>query len=801
MKAPYLRTYLAVYLISTATLTYEIGLTRLFSLAQGYHFAFMVISIALMGIGAGGAVLMAGGRAGRLSGVNTFRLLSMLAAIFSAAVVISYITANQILFDPVRATWSRVEFLKILAQYLILSLPFVVSGMIISAAIRSMSEKVHRIYLWDMAGAGTGCVLILIVLTKTGGEGAVIVAASLCAVASLLFRIPSKGREVAVPVVAVAIIVWAALGPGRLLEVRVSPYRDLSRALNFPGGRIVETLFSPSGRLDIVESPAVRAAPGISLSHREPLPPQLGFTINGGGLTTVTSSEGDLSFLTHLPSSLVYRLKKDGDVFIVDPGGGMEVLSAMENKAARIWGAETNGVVLKAMRGRLSGFSGGLYSGVHISHGSGRNVLRTLGRRFDIIQLARIDTLGASSSGIRGVGENYSLTAEGFADYLDHLNDGGFISVSMYLLPPPRQELKLLSTAVRALEERGVEDPGARVLAIRSWGVMTLLVKKGIVDARDLEALKGFCGAEGFDLIWYPGMEEREANIRNRFQAPIYHNLFRKVLDAETRGEFLRDYLFDVSPSTDDRPFFGQTFKMTRMKDTYESVGRKWGVLIEGGYLLPWILLQAALASLVLIMAPLVFVRREKSSARTLFHLSAYFAAIGIGFMFVEIALIQKMIPVLGEPVYAISAVLFSILVSTGAGSYLSGRLKIIERCSVNTIAVVPLLILAYLSALGPISEMMARFAVSSRYLLTLIIFFPLGASMGVPFPTGMYLLGKKRADLIPWAWCVNGSFSVVSSVLVMLVALTWGFSTTLVIAALVYGAAWLTLIALKSGL
>jgi hypothetical protein len=789
------RTYLAVYLVSAATLTYEIGLMRLFSLAQGYHFAFMVISIALMGIGAGGAALMIFAPAGPKDARKTFSFLSAFAALFSITAIVSYAASNLILFDPVKASWSKYEFFKILFQYLILSLPFVFSGMIISAAIRSMSEKVHRIYFSDLAGAATGCVIILLVLAHTGGEGAVIAAAALSLAASLVFSTPSRVRGALLPAMALVLLLVVSFGPKGILEVNISQYRDFSVALNFPGGRVIETLFSPSGRMDIVQSPAVRAAPGISLNYTKPLPPQIGFTINGGGLSTVTSSAGDPGFLTHLPSALAYRLKDNPEVFIIDPGGGMEVLSALANGASGVWGSETSGVVLDAMRGPLSGFSGALYNEHPIVHGYGRNILKALDKRFDIIKLPRTGTLGSASSGIRGLEEDYSLTADAFGAYLDRLEKDGLVSVSMYLLPPPRQELKLLSTVVRALTDRGVENPGDRLIAIRSWGVLTLLVKNGMVTEEEVEAVKTFSLDEGFDLVWYHGMKTEEANLHNRFEKPVYHGLFKKIISPdtpETREEFFSKYIFDVRPSTDDSPFFGQTFKMTRMRETYESVGRKWGVLIEGGYLLPWILVQAAVASILLIMAPLLFIKRTKAPLGGLLYTCAYFAAIGFGFMFVEVALIQKLIPALGEPVYAVSTVLFSVLVSTGAGSYLSGRLEILRRNQLNAVLAVPALVILYLILLGPLTGFIPEISTPAlRFPVTFALLFPLGLSMGIPFPTGMSLLGRTRKELIPWAWCVNGSISVVSSVLVMMVALAWGFTLAFLLAACAYMGAW----------
>ncbi len=796
MKGRNLRIYTAIFLVSAATLTYEIGLTRLFSLAQGYHFAFMVISISLMGIGAGGTLLCFL----RLKEDRDItHMLSIFSALFSVTVVVSYIAANQIIFDPVKAGWSKLEFLKILLQYLILSVPFLFSGMTIAALMRAMSARVHKIYLADMAGAGTGCLLILLILGRSGGEGVVVVAAALTLSASLLFRMPRKAPGLLVTAAALAAVILSAAAPEGVMGIKISPYRDLPAALNFPGGRVLETINSPSGRLDIIEGPAVRAAPGISLKYRRPLPPQRGFTINGGGLQSVISRGGDTAFLTHLPSALAYRLRKGGDIFIIDPGGGMEILSAMENGAGAIWGSETKSVLRDAMSGPLLSFSGELYNEARISPGYGRRVLKDMGKNFDIIKLPLTGTFGASSSGMRGFSEDYALTVEAFGEYLRHLKPDGVISISSYLLPPPRVELKLLTTAVEALSASGHRRPEANIIAIRSWGVMTLILKNGEVDDGDIETLKKFTAEKGFDIIWYPGMGPGEANIRNRFPDPVYHRYFKEILNDDRREAFLDDYLFEIRAPTDERPFFSQSFKMTRIRDTYEAVGRKWGVLIEGGYLLPWILLQAVTASVILILLPIILLKREKRPAKTLFYVSTYFAMIGAGFIFLEIALIQKLIPVLGEPVYAFSVVLFTILTGTGTGSYLSGRLKVFKEHQTCGVLLVAPVIIVYLLILGPVSGALGGLTIALKYAVTAAVFFPLGVVMGIPFPTGISILGERTADLIPWAWAVNGTVSVAGSVLVMMAAVYLGFSTAIFISAAMYLMAWLSLRKLKT--
>lgn len=790
-----LKTYFAIYLVSSAGLTFEISLTRLFSLIQGYHFAFMVISIALIGIGAGGAFLMVGGWSKKVH-LGSFQ--ATLAGLFSISSLLCYIAANHLLFDPVKAAWSNIEFLKIFMQYIFLSTPFICIGMIISSAMRSMIDSIHRIYLFDLAGAATGCLLVLAILSFTGGDKAIIISSLLALLASLLFYLPNNIRTILVPATAFILLTSLIFGQSRLMEPRISPYMSLSSALNFPGGRLIETINSPSGRLDIIDSPAVRSAPGISLNYQKPLPPQRGFTINGGSLSTVTGNEGDLSFLRHLPMSLPYRIIEKGDAFVVDAAGGLGLIAAMEQLEGSVLGAETSGVIIDAMRGNLAPFSGMLYKKTGVMHGAGRTVLKAMGRSFDIIQIELTDTLGSSSSGIGGLQESYSLTAEAFGEYLAHLNEGGLISASIYLLPPPRGELKLLSTIIKALETYSRQEAGNSIVAIRSWGVVTIMVKKGPFKNSEILKMKRFCIEESFDLIWYPGMRREEANRHNRFETPIYHDLFKRIIEKDGRDVFLNEYLFNLSPSTDDRPFFGQSFKMTRMKETYESAGAKWGILIEGGYLLPIVFVQSLFASFLLIMTPLLLSKERSAPFGTLLPTSIYFAAIGIGFMFLEITLIQKLIPALGEPVYAISAVLFSILISTGLGSYISGRYLLIRANVHKLLIFLPFLILIYGGGIGWVVEVISGPPLLIRFALTFLFLMPLAMVMGIPFPTGMTLLGERHKELIPWAWCVNGSFSVISSVLTMMIALVFGYSTVLLLAALSYLVAWAALLRLR---
>ena len=785
-----------IFLTSAATLTLEISIVRLLSVAQGHHFAFLVISMALLGYGASGSFLSSFPSLLKRDPLN---LLNKASGLFSLSALLAYLAGNQIPFDLARIAFDRWQVFYLVLLYLVFSFPFFFSGLVISSALTLWSPLAGKLYFSDLAGASLGCLLVLGLFGIFGGPGTLLFACLLGGMASGVFG-GMKGRRGVFPWIWTGFLVGLLFWQPSWMGLRLSPYKSLSTALQFPGARLLETRWNAASRVDVLESPAARTAPGLSLEYLDSLPEQLGITIDGDQLNAITrvrgepAGAGELKFLEFLPSSFPYRALEPGRVLILDPRGGLEVLNALYHGVKEIVVAETNPLVADLLKTRYGEFSGGIYTrrGVRVVVEDGRSFLHRAPQPFDLILLPLSESLGASATGFSGLQEDYRLTAEAFGEYFRALKPGGFLSFSLYLLPPPRGELRLVSTIQKALDGEG-KRPADHLLAFRTWGTFSLLVKKDPLGPREVEELKDFCGRMRFDLVYYPGISAAEANRYNRFPRPVYYESVQSLL-KEGEGFYSR-YPFDLSPSTDDRPFFHSFFRWKFGEEIYRLAGEKWQILLEGGFLVSVVFTLALFLSLLFILLPLLLRRRsEKETAGGAPPASLiYFSALGLGFMFVEISLIEKFILFLGHPIYSVSLVIFSLLVSAGAGSRFSLRLEVSSSRGLRVLLFLLCGLIILSAALYP--RALSLFQGSPpviRWALTWALIMPLGFFLGMPFPLGIRMVGSKNPLWIPWGWCANGCASVCGAILPVLIAQAWGFQTVFFLAALCYGLAFL---------
>jgi hypothetical protein len=432
------RLLLLIFLSSLCCLSYELALIRIFSITLWYHFAFMVISIAMLGIGASGTMIAAA------PALRDLRRVPMYGLLLGFGLPLSYLLANAVPFDPAKLSWDPLQVLNIGLYYLVLSGPFLCFGLIVSTAFSTLKEYPGSIYASDLLGAGTGSFLMLWLLSRGGPEQAVFLVSLLISV-GLLFLARGAVRHAALLLLALDVAVLA-LQP-QFIEPRMSPYKPLPVALQFPGAEHLKTYTSPYARVDLFKSPAVRYAPGLSLRYLAPLPDQTGLAVDGGdihAITDVSDKEG-LRFLRSLPSSLPYLLAKRDDVLVLDPKGGLALLVAEQHGAIRIIGIESNPLTMKATAEHREAASAGRIP-PELHAGLGRAWLDTQLRTFDIIDLSFLGSLPAASFGFA---EDYRFTVEAFRTYLAHLKPDGFLSLNLYILPPPRTELRLLELGDR----------------------------------------------------------------------------------------------------------------------------------------------------------------------------------------------------------------------------------------------------------------------------------------------------------------------------------------------------------------
>jgi len=800
--------FFVIFLCSFSSLAYEIALMRIFSVSLWYHFAFMVISIAMLGIGASGTVLSIHQKFRNISNIRLYSLF------LGVGISMSYLISNQIPFDPMKLSWDKIQLLYIGLYYIILSIPFFFTGLIIATAFSCMSEKTGLVYGSDLLGAGIGSLGILYLMTIMTPDRAVFILSSIALTGSFVI---SKKRLKVISLSFVLVNLSILLFQPSFTNIRMSPYKGLQLALRYPGAKHLRTYFNPFSRIDTFISPAVRFAPGLSLKYLDPLPDQVGFSIDGSEINAITDSKNSKSqkFLTYLPSAIAYEMRnlpnpsltplyppllrwklKGGeggleDVLILDPKGGLHVLVASYYGSKNIYKVESNPLIIKVINDEFKDFSENFYS-KNAWSGIGRSWLKTAKKKFDIID---ISLMGSAPSGSFGISEDYRFTVEAFREYINNLKPDGLLSINLFILPPPRIELRLMNTIITAMEEIGIKDAEHRIAAIRSWGTITIIIKKSPFSLNEIETIREFSKNRRFDLIHYPGIKEEEANIYIRTASNEYFTVFKEILNPKTRPHFIHDYIFDISPVHDENPFFHYYLKVKNIREIYMTMGGKWQYFIEEGYILSVVFLQVIFLSLILIALP-VFSKKHKktvsgSSPPFLFILP-YFAFLGFGFMFIEISLIQKTILPLEHSSYAVATVLTSILISSGIGSLLSQRFPGLR--SPSTVILISFLIIIYSILLPSLTDTISPYSISVRIISVFLILTPLGLLMGIPFPTGLKMLGERNESLIPWAWAINGCFSVLAPILTIMLAMVIGFKMVLWLGALSYMMAFVTL-------
>jgi hypothetical protein len=610
------RSLAAIFLISSATLCLEISLTRYFSISQDYHFAFWVVSIAFMGYGASGSFLTLFRPASSLDR-DTF--LSYSSFIYSLTILLSFLLCNFVPFDFIRISWDKNQIFFVFLYYFLLCIPFFFAGLTISFAISRVPKLVNRIYFSDLFGAGAGTLIALFVFLPKGDKGVIISCSFLALSASFLFSWSRRFTFKFLLLCLMAAQIVLFLSSPSWLSFRISPYKALPVALKYPQARHLLTRWNSISRIDLLESPAIRYAPGLSLLYNKEFPPQIGLSTDGGELSAITRikdlEEPRLEFLSYLPSSFPYSLSESPRTLIIEPKGGLDVLSSVYFNASQTKVIESNPLIVKLLRQELAQFSGHLYlkKNIQVVSAYSRAALKRDKDTYDLIVFSLTDVFGSTGTGLYGFSENYLYTTDSFAHILNRLSPDGLVSISLYLLPPPRREARVLATWIDALE-RSKMDPASHIMAIRSWGTISFFIKKSPFSRLEIQKLKDFADKHLFDLVYYPGIKIDEVNIHNELEKPLYYNLFLQLLSPAERAKLNKNYIFQIKPVTDNRPFFFNFFKLNKLKATYIAMGKKWLPFFQGEFLVPLILAQSIIIAFILILLPIYVFQKDPRS-------------------------------------------------------------------------------------------------------------------------------------------------------------------------------------------
>jgi hypothetical protein len=769
--------------VSAALLMTELSLTRIFSVTMYYHFAFLAISIALFGLSASGVLVYV--LRHRLAAASTQELLTAGSLVHGLATLIALASLVRI---RVGLNYSTENLVLMVTIYLLAALPFLTGGAVISLAFARMSSRISVLYGADLVGAAAGCLVLIPLLNRLGAPGVVMTAAALTTIAAVCFApVPSRRR------IAVAAVVLLAIPLGLQLAGR-APF-DVVDTKGHEGDRVLFSKWNSFSRVAVYDrahgdwslSPTFTGEKGDSLF----------MDIDSAASTPILKGTGrpeDAAYLKYELTSLAYHLAETPAGFnalVIGPGGGRDLLSALVFGATKVDGVEINPIIARdVMQDRFRDYSGNVYGdprvAIHVD--DGRSFVRRSQERYDVIQASLVDTWAATAAGAYTLTENSLYTSEAFGEYIDHLSDNGLLTITRWIF----DGLRLVTLAQEACEARGL-DPAQHLAIVRLDRVATFLLKKTPFTPEEVGRLRALSSELGFTLLYAPGVaappaiEETPEMVRSGISALDY----RTLILTPDREAFLRNYPVDVTATTDDRPFF---FHTTRLRDQFVTAfGRS---MLFGNGLSALLTLFAISAGLVLlfIVGPLALSGGRPGPGWALWL--AYFGALGAGFMLLEVALLQRFVLLLGHPVYSLTVTLFSLLLGTGAGSFLSRRISADRVKAATTRALVGVLAVAVLSPfiLPAIIDLAIPWPLTARIATAVALLLPLGVLLGMPLPGGMRLLSASNPELVPWSWGLNGAFSVVGATLAIFIAMNWGFSVTLFTATGVYALATATL-------
>ncbi|MEW5941401.1 MAG: hypothetical protein AB1750_17180, partial [Chloroflexota bacterium] len=668
-----------------------------------------------------------------------------------------------------------------------------------------------------------------------GGEGMVTLSIALASLAGMTssFRIDRFSSSLLLATSALLLFSLLDLGlrftgnsSFAFLELRLSPYKSLSYALQYPGAQVIRRQWNAFSRVDVVRSGGIHSLPGLSYRYLQALPSLDGLLVDGDDLSPILSSDADSAFTAYLPNAIALHLrgfdaalrstpvgqpKPRAGVLILEPRGGLDVFSALALTPGQVTAVEVNPLIVSAAP---------IYDAprVQVYVESDRSYLRRTGSKYNVIILSLASSYHPVRSGAYTLAEDYRYTVESFSDLLAHLTPDGLLVATRWLQDPPSEDLRLFALAVTALENVNA-NPRTQVVAFRGFNTATILIKNSAFTPDELASIRAFLAERAFDLTYAPNVRLDETNQYNILPESKYYETYLSLLNSNPRETFYENYDYDVRPPTDDHPFFGHYFKWAQAPQVIAEFGKAWQPFGGAGYFVIVALLILAIilaAALILLPAAITkhgegkqvnkYTRTQRNTEHAirntpfpLRHL-LYFGLLGFAFLFVEIPLLQRFILYLGNPAYAFTAVLFSLLFFSGLGSRLSDRIPL--RLSLTTLVILILLAPLLLSRLFALT---LGLPLTIRLGLTALALSPLGLLMGIPFPAGIRSMKQEQVrgpereaqgGSIPWVWAVNGAASVVASILSALLALTFGFSWVLRLGALCYAGAWLTVLA-----
>jgi SAM-dependent methyltransferase len=811
----------ALFFISVTGISYELYVMRIFSVGGWSNFGSLVISTALLGIGLSGIILtfLSDWVRARAEGI-----LSACALSLPLFISLASIAAQMVPFNPVFLASDSRQLWFIGAYYIIYGVPFFIIAAFTGVSFVALRSRIQKVYFWNMIGSGTGGFFIIIFMFLLPPQYLLLPILGLTIIAAL-FTVVSwdeETRSSRFSMISLLALVAAALSSLCFTffwgNIRVSDYKAVSYVRKYPDSKLVHHSYGPGGEFHVYASQYFHFAPGLSDNAAlniaaMPTQPYWGLFIDGSGPIGIMGSlrPGEQEYMDYLPMTAPYTLLENPEVLLVDLGGGINAQVARYKGARRIDIVEPSSEMIRLLRDdpNVSRFTGNLLKSpqIRVVQGEPRAFCQDHRGAYDLIEISLVDSIGLSDSGGYAIQEDFTYTVEAFQEYLAGLKPGGLLSVTVWdRLTPPRNVLKLLNTAILAMREGGIPEPARSLYAFGLFmSTSTILVKNGAFTEAEIGTLNGFAGSRSFELLYAPDTDlpQRDVTLlmdayRGHFtgredepvesftNADMYRGAILQFLEGN-RKELEGQYIFDIRPIRDSRPYYSGFLKLGLLPiylDQMEDVSEEWGYLLLLG-----ILVQACIFGFIVILVPVAGRWKDlfKNRKGTL-GVILYYAGLGLGYMLIEIFLIQRLGVFLSNPTYSTSIVIATMLIFSALGNLASTRFKRVRRWAVliSCIGVAG----GFIFYIYGLDGFLGRFhsaALALRIFAAALIIAPPAFFMGVPYPNGLDSLQENKGHLLPWAWGMNGGLSLAGSALARILSVSSGFPALLTVGIGIY--------------
>jgi len=748
----------------------------------------MVISVALLGFGISGVFLSVNEK---IKKVNTDKLLIWLSIMYGASILICFAVINQIPFDPFSLLTDKIQLLYLPIYYLLITIPFFFSGLIISVLLSLFKEQISKLYFFDLIGAGVACFAFAFLIPAFGGNGTIVIVSAMGFLIAVVFSFKEYKTLSMISFILMALSLTFLFGVDSRLPINASPNKIYGNYIKERPDLNVFSGWNIFSKIDVM---------------KEEDPSEDGYDImlaiidEGNATTNIPNvKKFPLETKPADASNMAFVAKDTIDnVFIIGSAGGGEILAGLYNNAKKIKAVEINGILNDLISQKLSYWTGPLVRGnpkVELITDDARNVITNSPEKFDVIISAHTISASAVSSGAMSMVENYVLTQEAMDEYVNHLSESGVI----YISRPETQLPKLITTLKKSIvKNSGGKDDGKIDFIIfrrpptsfehenKSF-LAGVLFKKGGYTYQDIIKIKNEASSLNMNIEYDP-LSKQDGE-------------YKQLIESDNIDNEIKNSKLNIAPATDDKPFFDKNMGFSNLtwdgvKETFSQDDKAILALKDkpvAETTLLAILIQTILVSFVLILLPLKLLKKKENVKAKVQpnekpfdrKFLVYFGCLGFGYITLQICMIQKFTLLLGQPVFTLLTVVSTMLVASGIGSYYSTKLF------TNNKKIIFIIIGVYAAAIGLLNPILftafAHFALPVRIILSIILIFPLGFLMGMPFPTGLSLINEEQKKFIPLAWGVNGFFSVIGTVTAMILAMTTGFQFVFILSGAIY--------------